>query len=424
MSQTSRILLALAAGLVLGIAIAALAPGWAATATGIAQPVGTAWLDALQMTIVPLVVALLITGVAAGAEAARAGRLTARAIVTFVVLLWIASALAALLTPLFLQLFPMPAGAAAALENALAHAKPVGEIAPFSQFITTLVPTNVVTAAASDAFLPLIVFSLVFAFALTRLPAPQRKMMTDFFQVIADAMIVIINWVLWLGPIGVFALAVVFGAKAGTAAIGALVHYVAIVSGVGIVVWIAAFPFGAIGARVGLMRFIRATGPSHAVAISTQSSLASLPAMLRATEELDVPVARSGIVLPLAVALFRVTGPPMNLAVAIYVAHIYGVTLGPAQIAAGIAVAAVTTMGAVGLPGQVSYISSIAPICIAMGSPIAALGLLIAVETLPDLVRTVGNVAMDIAVTATVAGRGGATHVESEGDALLKEDAR
>ena len=89
---------------------------------------------------------------------------------------------------------------------------------------------------------------------------------------------------------------------------------------------------------------------------------------------------------------------------------------------AEIAVAAVTTMGAVGLPGQVSYISSIAPISIAMGSPIEALGLLIAVETLPDLVRTVGNVAMDIAVTATVAGRGAQPHL-SEADALLKGDA-
>ena len=112
----------------------------------------------------------------------------------------------------------------------------------------------------------------------------------------------------------------------------------------------------------------------------------------------------------------------MNLAVAIYVAHLYGVALGPAQIAAGIAVAAVTTMGAVGLPGQVSYISSIAPISIAMGSPIEALGLLIAVETLPDLVRTVGNVAMDIAVTATVAQRGRDAQV-GEADALLTEDA-
>jgi len=422
MSQTTRILLALAAGLIVGIAVAALAPARAPGVIAIAQPIGTAWLNGLQMTIVPLVVALLVTGVAASAEAARAGRLTARAIVTFIVLLWCASALAAVLTPLFLELVPIPAGAAAGMREALAHARPVGEIAPFSQFITTLVPTNVVTAAANDAFLPLIVFSLIFAFALTRLPDDQRQRMSGFFQIIADAMIVIINWVLWLGPIGVFALAIVFGAKAGTSAIGVLLHYVGIVSAVGIVVWLIAFPFGAIGARVPLLRFIRATGPSHAVAISTQSSLASLPAMLRATEELDVPVARSGIVLPLAVAIFRFTGPPMNLAVAIYVAHLYGVVLGPAQIAAGIAVAAVTTMGAVGLPGQVSYISSIAPISIAMGSPIEALGLLIAVETLPDLVRTVGNVAMDVAVTATVAAHTPASHL-SETDALLTEDA-
>jgi Na+/H+-dicarboxylate symporter len=423
MSQTSRILTALIAGLAIGIAVAAIEPGWTASLIAVAQPIGTAWLNGLQMTIVPLVVALLVTGVAASAEAARAGRLTARAIVTFIALLWFASALAALLTPVFLEIVPIPAGAGAALREALAHATPVGEIAPFSQFITTLVPTNVVTAAASDAFLPLIVFSLVFAFALTRLPDAQRTTMTDFFQIIADAMIVVINWVLWLGPIGVFALAIVFGAKAGTAAIGVLVHYVAIVSAVGLVVWLIAFPFGAVAGRVPLLRFIRSTGPSHAVAISTQSSLASLPAMLRATKQLGVPVARSGIVLPLAVAIFRFTGPPMNLAVAIYVAHIYGVALGPAQIAAGIAVAAVTTMGAVGLPGQVSYISSIAPICIAMGSPIEALGLLIAVETLPDLVRTVGNVAMDIAVTATVAGRGGEAHLNAA-DALLTEDSR
>ena len=166
MSQTTRILLALAAGLVVGIALAALAPDWAPGVLTVAQPIGTAWLNGLQMTIVPLVVALIVTGVAASAEAARAGRLTARAIATFIVLLWCVSALAALLTPLFLDIVPIPTGAATGMRAALAHAQPVGEIAPFSQFITTLVPTNAVTAAANDAFLPLIVFALVFAFGL------------------------------------------------------------------------------------------------------------------------------------------------------------------------------------------------------------------------------------------------------------------
>src|SRR3546814_2705383 len=87
--------------------------------------------------------------------------------------------------------------------------------------------------------------------------------MTGFFQIIADAMVVVINWVLWLGPIGVFALALVFGAKAGTSAIGVLLHYVAIVSAVGVVVWLLAFPLGAIGGRIPFGRFVRANGPSQ-----------------------------------------------------------------------------------------------------------------------------------------------------------------
>ena len=87
MTQASRILVALLAGLFAGIALAALAPAVVPGATAFAEPIGTAWLHALQMTIVPLVVALLVTGVAATAEAARAGRLAARAIALYVTLL-------------------------------------------------------------------------------------------------------------------------------------------------------------------------------------------------------------------------------------------------------------------------------------------------------------------------------------------------
>ena len=107
--------------------------------------------------------------------------------------------------------------------------------------------------------------------------------------------------------------------------------------------------------------------------------------------------------LPLAVAIFRVTGPAMNLAVVIYVAHLFGITLGPAQLAAGIAAAAITTLGAVSLPGQVSFVTSIAPICLAMGIPIEPLAILVAVEVMPDIMRTIGNVVMDVAVTGAVA---------------------
>ncbi|HEX8639985.1 MAG TPA: dicarboxylate/amino acid:cation symporter [Allosphingosinicella sp.] len=423
MSQPTRILLALVLGLGAGIASVAAGGAWVEGAIAVAEPVGGMWLNALRMTIVPLVVSLLITGIAATAEAARAGRLATRALVLFVALLWTSSIAAALLTPLLLGLFPLPAESTAALRAAMTGAEPVGEAPSFADFLGSIVPSNPIAAAAEDAILPLILFTLVFAFALTSLPAEPRERLTGFFSAVADTMLVVIGWVLWIAPIGVFALAYVVGARAGGSAFGALLHYVLVVSAVGVVIWLAAWPLAMFGAGVGPLRFARAVAPSQAVAFSTQSSLASLPAMLRGVHELGVPVATAGIVLPMAVAIFRATGPAMNLAVAIYIAYWFGVELTPAQMAFGVAAAATTTMGAPGIPGQASFVTSIAPICIAMGLPIEPLALLIAVEVLPDVVRTVGNVSMDIAATATVAKRSGSTGAgaETEQDRLLEE---
>ncbi len=419
MSQATRIFVALILALVIGVTAAALAPERALIAADWVQPIGTMWLHALQMTIVPLVVSLLITGIAATAEAARASTLAGRAFVTFIILLWISSALGGALTLGLLSAFPLGADLANALREALGSAPPTGEVPPFSAFLVALVPSNPIASAVNDAFLPMILFTTVFAFAITRLPVEERARLTGFFQALGNAMLVVINWVLWLGPIGVGALAYVVGARAGTSAFGALLHYVAIVSAVGIVLWLLAVPFAWGVAKVSPARFVRAILPSQVVAASTQSSLASLPAMLRSTESLGVPVARAGVVLPLAVALFRWTGPAMNFAVAIYVAHWFGIELTMGQIAAGWAAAAITTMGAVGLPGTISFVSSIAPISIAMGVPIAPLGLLVAVETIPDIFRTLGNVAMDVGATRAIAGEGEA---DSEADALLRAE--
>ena len=403
----TAILLALILGLVAGIGAGAAPDGWADRAIGIAEPVGRLWLRALQMTIVPLVVALLITGITTAARAARAGKLAGRAIATFLVVLWSSSLTAALLTPLFLDLVPLPTQSAAALRAALAGTEPLGTSPGIGAFVTGIIPNNPVAAAAESNILGLIVFTLFFGFAITRLPEAPKETLTDLFKAIADAMLVVIGWVLAVAPIGIAALAFVVGARAGAGAFGALLHYIFIVSAVGCVVLFAAYPLAVIGGRVRPMAFARAVAPAQAVAISTQSSLASLPAMLIAASRLGVPAATADIVLPLAVALFRATGPAMNLAVALYVAHWFGVDLGPGAIALGVAAAAITTMGAVSLPGSISFFTSIAPIALAIGAPLEPLALLIAVETIPDIIRTVGNVSMDVAVTATVSARGG-----------------
>jgi len=100
----------------------------------------------------------------------------------------------------------------------------------------------------------------------------------------------------------------------------------------------------------------------------------------------------------------------MNIAVALYVANWFGVQLGPAQYAVAILAAVLTSMGSVSLPGQVSFVTAIAPICLVLGVPVEPLALLIAVEVLPDIVRTLGNVMMDVAVTTTVSRQSGETH--------------
>jgi Na+/H+-dicarboxylate symporter len=289
-----------------------------------------------------------------------------------------------------------------ALAAALSGTEPPGPAPSIGDFLRGIVPSNPFAAAAEDSVLPLIVFTLVFAFAVTRLPPEPQETLANFFAAIEKAMVIVIGWVLKLAPIGVFALGFVVGAHAGASAFGALAHYVLIVSSVGIVIWVLAYPIAIIGGRTGVGAFLRASAPAQAVAISTRSSVASLPAMLRSAEDLGIPDERSGVVLPLAVALFRVTGPAMNLAVVIYIAHWFGIQLGPLALTAGVATAAITTMGSVGVPGEASFFTAIVPIGLVMGVPVEALALLIAVEAIPDTIRTVSNVTMDVAVTAAV----------------------
>jgi Na+/H+-dicarboxylate symporter len=422
MSQALRILISLVAGLALGIALANWAPDVGGHVLPYTKLVGGLWVHGLQMVIVPLVVALLVVGIAASAEAARAGRIALTALLSFMAILWINTLLSAFLTPLLLRLFPLRADWAAALRASLPPADPNAHIPTLLEFFEKLVPTNIVDAAATDAFLPLTLFAMVFAFAITRLEADRRKVLVDFFQAIADATVVVIGWVLKLAPIGVFCLSLGVGMQAGAAAFGALAHYVAIVSTLGILVMLSAYPIAALGARIGIGRFARAALPSQVVAVSTSSSLASLPAMLRSSEAIGAPASVSGVVLPIAVAVFRATSPAMNLAVALYVAHLTGTHIGPGQLAAGVATAAITTMGSVSLPGTVSFFASVAPVAAAMGVPIEALGLLVAVETVPDLFRTLGNVTMDVAVTGVIAARSGITaDGEGETDRMLEE---
>lgn len=398
-------LAALVAGLALGAVAGELQANLREGALSVTAFVGALWLNGLKMTVIPLVVVLLVTGIARSAEAAYAGRIAGRSVMWIVILCTASAVFGAFLMLLLTHLFPLPRGTAAGLQAALAgvEQKASGPLPGIAEFFQGVVPANVIAAASNGDVLPLVVFALLFGLAVARISADGRKSIVGLFEAVADALLVIIRWVLWIAPIGVFALAFTVGAAAGGAAFAGLGHYIVLVSAVGFL-WmiLAAYPLGIVVGRVPPAAFTRAMIAPQAVAISTRSSLASLPAMLAAAGVLRVREQVADVSLPLAVALFRATGPAMNVAVPFYVAHWLGYEPSVAQMIAATAVAAVMSYGAISLPGEITFISSIAPIAMALGVPIAPLALLVAVEMVPDIFRTLGNVTFDVALTTAV----------------------
>jgi len=389
------------AGLVLGLGLGALLADSQVVGTllAISEPIGTLWLRALQMTIIPLVASLLVLGIAQMVQASRAGAAARRMIMLVVVVLATGTLFTATVLPQLLAVFPIPGAAS----DMLASADETQQQLPgLADFFTALVASNIVEAAAKTAMLPLTIFFALFALALTRLPGEQSVRLLGLFHALGNAMLIIIGWVLWLAPIGVAALAIGVAARAGGGAFAVLAHYILVVSAMGGFVLVGAYFLAWLLGGKSLLDFACAMIPAQAVALSTQSSLASLPAMLDSASRLKLRQDTAEFVLPLAVAIFRATSPAMNLAVAIYCAHLAGIALSPHVLIAGGAVAMIISLGTVSLPGSISFVFSVGPIAMAMGAPVEALALLVAVEMLPDIMRTVGNVTMNVAVTSAV----------------------
>jgi len=404
------IVAALVLGLGSGMAAGGIDPAARDVAVPVVGTIGGLWLDALKMVVIPLIVALLVKGIVGSAEIAAEGKIAGLAVASFLGLYFVSAVVGALAMPALLELFPLSAGAEQAMRAGFAAVDPrevQSSVASFSDFVRSFVPSNPFAAASKGDMLPIVVFTLVFAVALTFLDADRRKPVVDFFCSVGDAMLVVIGWVLRLAPVGVFALAFVAGAASGTGLFGGVLHFIALYVAVGLIILVLAYIIALAAARLRPGAFARAMAPTQAIAFSTQSSTGSLPAMLVSARKLGISDVVADTVLPLAVALFRVSGPAMNIAVVIFIARITGLELGFGAMAAGVAIATFASISAPGLPGQVSYFTSIAPICMAMGVPVAPLGMLIAVEPVPDMFRTVANVTTDVAVAGAIDRRTG-----------------
>ncbi len=405
MKESTRVLVSLGVAIAGGIAIAASNNAPLLDATDLVAPIGTLWVNAIRMTVIPLVVSLIITGVASATDVASVGRLGGRTLLVFLLMLAGAALVVMPFAPSLFALLPndavrppVPAGAVQA----------AGEIAASSQSLTlaqwlvSLIPSNPIAAAATGQIVPLVIFTLLLAIAIARGPVAARATLVAFFQALGDTMLVLVRWIILLAPIGVFALVLPLAARAGAAFVGALGFYIVAYSVACLTVTALLYPVVALLAQMPLRQFSRAVLPAQLVALSTSSSLVALPALVEGAErDLKLPERVNGFVLPLAVSMFKLAAPVSWTVGALFIGWFYGVPLGVRELAT-IAFAAVF-LGFAGPGVPRGAFITLAPLFVVIGLPAEGIGILIAVDAIPDVFATVLNTTGNLAAATLVA---------------------
>ncbi len=407
MKENTRVLVSLGAGLLGGVLIAASGSEALLRATDAIVPIGTLWINAIRMTVIPLVVSLLITGVAGAADLRAIGRLGGRSLLTFLALL---VGTAIVIMPVGVLAFrmlgansavpPLPPGAAEAAGQIAAEGATPG----FAAWLTALIPTNPIAAAANGQMLQLILFTLILALAIAKLAPAVRDPLLGFFRGLAEAMLVIVRWIVAVAPLGVFALVLPLAAHGGAGVAGAVGFYVLVYSLSSIFVALLLYPVVKAVAKVPIATFARAVLPGQSVAFASSSSIAALPALVEGAERvLELPARVTGFVLPLSVTMFKIAAPVSWTIGALFVGWFYGIPLSLGDLAIVAFASTFLAFAAPGVPRGAFLM--LTPLFLAIGLPAEGIGILIAVDAIPDLFSTVLNVTGYMAATTIVARR-------------------
>jgi proton glutamate symport protein len=403
MSLTTRVLIGLVAGFAVGLALAGTTSTVAVTLVSVAAPVGTIFINLIRMTVIPLVVTMLVASVGSMASTGALGRAGIRAAAIAVALLLAATIVAMLIAQPVLARVHIDAAAATALRGSAAGpGAAAGSTAPgFAQWLVDLVPQNVFKSAADGVMLPIIVFSVLFGVALARVGAERREPVLRVVQGIADAMQRLVSMILELAPIGVFALAIPLASTLGISAAGAVLAYIVLVVAITLLVGVLIlYPVGIVAGGVSPSAFLSFCAPAQAVAFASRSSLAALPAMVESAERAELPPIVARFILPLAASVFRV-GAAVAIPVGVlFLARLYDVSLSPAQLASVVVTVILTTFAVPGVPG--GSIIAMVPVLVAANLPLEGIGILLAVDTIPDMFRTTENVTGSMVMAAVL----------------------
>lgn len=398
----------MAAGLVAGLAFGLVAsatgaPALHAVADG-ARPIGRLFLNLLQMVVIPLVAAALFTGVAGLGDVRRLGRLGGRTLGFFWGTTLIAIALGFVVAALILPLVSISPEHQAQLRalgvdsSAVAPPPAAGGL----RFLVDLVPANPVRAAVDGQLLPLIVFVTILAVATAALPAPRRDALLELADAVTGALIRVIQWVLVVAPLGIFALVAPAVAQFGWDLVRAMLVYVLAVA-VGVTVLVAGVFIPAVRflGRRSVPQVLRASVAPVLMGFSTTSSMAALPAMFQAAQrDLGVDARVAGLVLPVGASINRAGSALFQAVALLFVARLFGTPLGAGGLVQAGAAVFLASLTVAAVPG--GSVVSLIPAFTAVGLPLSGIPLLLGLDRIPDMFRTATNVAGDVAAAVVL----------------------
>jgi proton glutamate symport protein len=397
---TVATLVALAGGLTLGTLAPNASSGPLGPLVDAIEALGAAWVRALRMIVLPLVFSLLVLAVLGIRERGGVARMGGAAIGVFFAIYIALAALTALLFPVLTRAMGVHRGAVTALRARAVGGAPVGpgEI-DLADWLVELIPTNPFAAAAEENIVQIVVFAILFALAVGRLAPAARELVTGFFDPVAEAMLVIVSWLMRVSPVAVFALAFSAAGEIGLEAAWILLAFALITTIVMLLATAGLTPVAGILGRAGTLRFARAAWPGQLVAVSTRSSLASLPVLIEgARSRLSLPDRVMGFGLPFAASTFkpnRLVSSPGKL---LFLAWIYGVTVEPLGYVLFVSYVMLLAATTIGVPNQGGRMTTV-PLYLAMGIPVEGVVLIQSVDLLWDFAATVLNTTGYLAAT-------------------------
>ncbi|MFT5032513.1 MAG: proton glutamate symport protein [Bermanella sp.] len=366
---------------------------------------GTLFLNALKMIIVPLVTASIISGIANIGDEKGIGSLGGKTL-----LFYFGSSLLAILVGLTMVNIMEP-GVGSGLADALSGDESVAEVlakvegkstADVVEVFIRMVPPNIIAAAAEGQMLGLIFFSLLFGFFLARSRSKQTEVVRDFWTGIMDIMTLITLWVMKFAPLGVFGLVAKTVSETGFASFQpVLLFFITVVLALGIHSLITMPLLLRFLGGISPAKHYRAMSPALLTAFSTASSSATLPITMECLEEAGVSKRVRGFVLPLG-ATVNMDGTALYECVAaIFIAQAFGFDLTYTQQFTIVVVALLTSIGVAGIPA--ASLVAISIILGVIGIPLEGIGLLMITDRVLDMMRTSVNVFSDSCATAIIA---------------------